>query len=165
MVCPGTPQKAFSIFGYLFNQSKHTPFRWGARTRLHPMPPTPCQRKKRWTGAKQVANRGITLKWGNRDSRSADHVGGTPCTMTSMIPAFVQHYAQDFLLNVLASGPIPRHVAFVMDGNRRYARKNHKKVQQGHSDGFAALRRVRSPSGPFAFILTMCLGSRYWKYV
>ncbi|KAF8815806.1 Di-trans-poly-cis-decaprenylcistransferase [Phlegmacium glaucopus] len=29
-----------------------------------------------------------------------------------------------------------------MDGNRRYARKNHKEIQQGHSDGFIALRRV-----------------------
>ncbi|KAH6887313.1 dehydrodolichyl diphosphate synthetase [Coprinopsis sp. MPI-PUGE-AT-0042] len=59
-----------------------------------------------------------------------------------MIPGWILGYAQDFILNVLASGPIPRHVAFVMDGNRRYARRNHKKVQQGHSDGFVALRRV-----------------------
>ena len=50
--------------------------------------------------------------------------------------------AQNFLLKILAAGPIPNHVAFVMDGNRRYARINHKEVQQGHSDGFIALRRV-----------------------
>jgi ditrans,polycis-polyprenyl diphosphate synthase len=50
--------------------------------------------------------------------------------------------AQDFVLNVLAAGPIPRHVAFVMDGNRRYARQNQKRVQDGHADGFVALRRV-----------------------
>ena len=50
--------------------------------------------------------------------------------------------AQKFLLTILAAGPIPKHVAFVMDGNRRYARMNHKAVQQGHSDGFIALRRV-----------------------
>jgi ditrans,polycis-polyprenyl diphosphate synthase len=49
---------------------------------------------------------------------------------------------QTVLLRVLAAGPIPKHVAFVMDGNRRYARRNHKKIQQGHSDGFVALRRV-----------------------
>lgn len=46
------------------------------------------------------------------------------------------------LINVLAAGPIPRHVAFVMDGNRRYARRLHKQVQQGHAEGFIALRRV-----------------------
>ncbi|TFK33857.1 Decaprenyl diphosphate synthase-like protein [Crucibulum laeve] len=50
--------------------------------------------------------------------------------------------ARNLLLRVLAAGPIPRHVAFVMDGNRRYARMNHKKIQQGHTDGFIALRRM-----------------------
>ena len=50
--------------------------------------------------------------------------------------------AQNFLLKILAAGPIPSHIAFVMDGNRRYARINHKEVQQGHSDGFIALRHV-----------------------
>ncbi|KIY69510.1 Di-trans-poly-cis-decaprenylcistransferase [Cylindrobasidium torrendii FP15055 ss-10] len=50
--------------------------------------------------------------------------------------------AHRLLLRVLAAGPVPRHVAFVMDGNRRYARINHKKVAQGHADGYQALRRV-----------------------
>jgi ditrans,polycis-polyprenyl diphosphate synthase len=49
---------------------------------------------------------------------------------------------QDILLTILAAGPIPKHVAFVMDGNRRYARRNNKNVQQGHSDGFDALKKV-----------------------
>lgn len=49
---------------------------------------------------------------------------------------------QNALLAILSSGPIPRHVAFVMDGNRRYARRNHKVVWEGHADGFEALRRV-----------------------
>jgi len=46
------------------------------------------------------------------------------------------------LLAVLRAGPIPQHVAFVMDGNRRYARIKGMKVIQGHVDGFVALRRV-----------------------
>ncbi|KAF9481945.1 Di-trans-poly-cis-decaprenylcistransferase [Pholiota conissans] len=50
--------------------------------------------------------------------------------------------ARNFLLNVLAAGPIPKHVAFVMDGNRRYARMKHQAIQQGHSEGFVALRRM-----------------------
>lgn len=49
---------------------------------------------------------------------------------------------QGLLLRVLAAGPIPKHVAFVMDGNRRYARRNHKQIKQGHADGYVALRRV-----------------------
>ena len=51
--------------------------------------------------------------------------------------------AQRVLLGVLKRGPIPQHVAFVMDGNRRYARTRGMKVIQGHVDGFVALRRVR----------------------
>ncbi|KAF8919782.1 Di-trans-poly-cis-decaprenylcistransferase [Mucidula mucida] len=50
--------------------------------------------------------------------------------------------AQRLLLCVLAAGPVPRHVAFVMDGNRRYARMNHKHVSQGHAEGYLALRRI-----------------------
>ncbi|KAF8583918.1 Di-trans-poly-cis-decaprenylcistransferase [Ramaria rubella] len=43
------------------------------------------------------------------------------------------------LIACLTSGPIPKHVAFVMDGNRRYARKRGKSISEGYSDGFAAL--------------------------
>jgi hypothetical protein len=47
-------------------------------------------------------------------------------------------------IGILKTGPIPHHVAFIMDGNRRYARGKGVKVIQGHLDGFAALRRVRA---------------------
>ncbi len=43
--------------------------------------------------------------------------------------------ARNFLLSVLAAGPIPKHVGFVMDGNRRYARRKHQPVQQGTQRG------------------------------
>ncbi|KAF8480992.1 Decaprenyl diphosphate synthase-like protein, partial [Russula ochroleuca] len=46
------------------------------------------------------------------------------------------------LFGVLKAGPIPQHVAFIMDGNRRYARDKGVKVIQGHVDGFVALRRI-----------------------
>jgi ditrans,polycis-polyprenyl diphosphate synthase len=51
--------------------------------------------------------------------------------------------ATTFLLYLLSLGPMPRHVGFVMDGNRRYARGRGKRVAEGHSDGFQSLRRVR----------------------
>ncbi|KAG7093590.1 hypothetical protein E1B28_007256 [Marasmius oreades] len=54
----------------------------------------------------------------------------------------VAGYPRRLLLKALASGPIPQHVAFVMDGNRRYARKFNQKVQQGHGEGYQTLRRV-----------------------
>ena len=42
----------------------------------------------------------------------------------------------------IRQGPVPQHVAFVMDGNRRFA-KNHKiEVVEGHNLGFEALAKV-----------------------
>ncbi|KAF8065388.1 Decaprenyl diphosphate synthase-like protein [Lyophyllum atratum] len=46
------------------------------------------------------------------------------------------------LVTVLAEGPTPQHVAFIMDGNRRYARNLQKKIQDGHLEGFLALRKM-----------------------
>ncbi len=36
---------------------------------------------------------------------------------------------------LLSHGPIPRHIAFIMDGNRRYARKNKMSRYNGHVQG------------------------------
>lgn len=47
------------------------------------------------------------------------------------------------ILSILAAGPMPKHICFVMDGNRRYARSHAKRVQEGHTQGFYALHRVR----------------------
>ncbi|KAI0701314.1 Decaprenyl diphosphate synthase-like protein [Cytidiella melzeri] len=61
---------------------------------------------------------------------------------TSRIQETVSAKAQSALLTVLSAGPIPEHVAFIMDGNRRYARLHQKQVAQGHTDGFQALHRM-----------------------
>jgi ditrans,polycis-polyprenyl diphosphate synthase len=45
-------------------------------------------------------------------------------------------------LGALRQGPVPQHIAFVMDGNRRYARSLKKEVIEGHSAGFETLARV-----------------------
>eukprot|EP01116_Phalansterium_solitarium_P001040 TRINITY_DN10844_c0_g1_i1.p1 TRINITY_DN10844_c0_g1~~TRINITY_DN10844_c0_g1_i1.p1 ORF type:complete len:286 (+),score=82.47 TRINITY_DN10844_c0_g1_i1:172-1029(+) len=45
-------------------------------------------------------------------------------------------------LRVLRCGPIPRHVAFILDGNRRYARKNKLAPHLGHVFGFEKLKEV-----------------------
>lgn len=46
------------------------------------------------------------------------------------------------LLAVLALGPMPHHIGFVMDGNRRYARLRGQKVAKGHQQGSESLKRV-----------------------
>jgi len=47
------------------------------------------------------------------------------------------------LIGALSQGPIPLHVAFEMDGNRRYARSHKIETIEGHHLGFEALARVR----------------------
>ena len=49
---------------------------------------------------------------------------------------------RELLIGALRQGPIPRHVAFVMDGNRRYARSHRIETVEGHNLGFEALARV-----------------------
>lgn len=51
-------------------------------------------------------------------------------------------YIQNFVMNIMKSGDIPRHVAFIMDGNRRYARKFNLVRASGHLHGFERLSKV-----------------------
>ncbi|KAF1998299.1 Undecaprenyl diphosphate synthase [Amniculicola lignicola CBS 123094] len=49
---------------------------------------------------------------------------------------------REILIGALKQGPVPQHVAFVMDGNRRFARDRHIETVEGHSLGFEALARI-----------------------
>ncbi|KAF8473467.1 putative undecaprenyl diphosphate synthase-domain-containing protein [Kalaharituber pfeilii] len=49
---------------------------------------------------------------------------------------------QSVFINSIKQGPVPQHIAFVMDGNRRYARKSHIETTEGHNLGFEALARI-----------------------
>lgn len=51
---------------------------------------------------------------------------------------------RELLIGALRQGPIPQHVAFVMDGNRRFARNHRIETVEGHNLGFEALAKVRS---------------------
>ncbi|KAJ1816172.1 cis-prenyltransferase [Coemansia sp. RSA 2675] len=56
-------------------------------------------------------------------------------------------YAQGKLrllaVHVLRQGPIPQHVGFIMDGNRRFAKKAHMETpSSGHMAGFSKLTKV-----------------------
>ena len=74
-----------------------------------------------------------------------------PTTMPFSSSAnWLRGHAMDHLRHgyfaVLKAGPIPQHIAFVMDGNRRHARSNGVDVLQGHVDGVVALKKVRVQS-------------------
>lgn len=72
----------------------------------------------------------------------AEQVSTTP--IITAILHRIHWLATSFILYLLALGPIPQHVGFVMDGNRRYARRRGKQVAEGHRDGLTSLRRVSS---------------------
>ncbi|KKZ66130.1 undecaprenyl diphosphate synthase [[Emmonsia] crescens] len=49
---------------------------------------------------------------------------------------------RELLIGALREGPIPQHVAFVMDGNRRFARNHRIEKVEGHNLGFEALAKI-----------------------
>ncbi len=46
------------------------------------------------------------------------------------------------LLKVAKRGNVPTHVAFIMDGNRRFARSKGRMEIEGHRDGFSSLLKI-----------------------
>jgi ditrans,polycis-polyprenyl diphosphate synthase len=48
-------------------------------------------------------------------------------------------WLQKLAINVIICGPVPNHVSFIMDGNRRFAEKSHINKAEGHSKGFDKL--------------------------
>ncbi|KAJ5164491.1 uncharacterized protein N7500_006321 [Penicillium coprophilum] len=51
-------------------------------------------------------------------------------------------YINQFALKTLAQGPIPQHVAFIMDGNRRYAKENTISLAAGYLAGAKTLMKI-----------------------
>ena len=51
-------------------------------------------------------------------------------------------HLRELLIGSLQQGPVPQHVAFVMDGNRRFAREHGIERVEGHNLGFEALAKV-----------------------
>jgi len=51
-------------------------------------------------------------------------------------------YFMSLCYKIMQTGKIPQHVAFIMDGNRRYARRESISKGDGHSKGFQKLTEV-----------------------
>lgn len=52
-------------------------------------------------------------------------------------------WLQRCAIRIMQCGPIPNHIAFIMDGNRRYATKNNLKTKtDGHMRGFDKLVEI-----------------------
>lgn len=48
---------------------------------------------------------------------------------------------RELLIGAVRQGPVPQHVAFVMDGNRRFAKSHRMETVEGHNLGFEALAK------------------------
>ncbi|KAL0883688.1 hypothetical protein ABMA27_015809 [Loxostege sticticalis] len=57
----------------------------------------------------------------------------------SWVKEDVVSFFQLFCIKVVKTGRVPQHIAFIMDGNRRYAKKHNEKTAAGHSKGFDKL--------------------------
>lgn len=52
------------------------------------------------------------------------------------------NWFQSLALRIIKTGKLPKHVALIMDGNRRYANKEYMEKGEGHSKGYASLIKV-----------------------
>ncbi|XP_016505514.1 dehydrodolichyl diphosphate synthase CPT3 [Nicotiana tabacum] len=51
----------------------------------------------------------------------------------------ISSFFRQCIFSVLSVGPVPSHIAFIMDGNRRYSKKQNLLDGDGHRAGFSAL--------------------------
>ncbi|XP_036141731.1 dehydrodolichyl diphosphate synthase complex subunit DHDDS-like [Monomorium pharaonis] len=54
----------------------------------------------------------------------------------------ILNWVRYLVLRIIKTGEIPTHVAFIMDGNRRYANKRSIAKKEGHSKGFKILMKA-----------------------
>jgi len=57
-------------------------------------------------------------------------------------PRSLHPWLRSCLISALKLGPMPKHIAFIMDGNRRFARGKGEDVIEGHEHGFEALKKM-----------------------
>lgn len=50
--------------------------------------------------------------------------------------AMLGKYLRPYLTELMKAGPVPKHIAFIMDGNRRFASRHHQITAAGHHFGY-----------------------------
>lgn len=76
------------------------------------------------------------------------HAGNTHHTamfeQLSTFPGYDQVLtgAKKLFGRIIQTGPVPKHVAIIMDGNRRYARNHKMEIREGHNIGFETMASV-----------------------
>ena len=54
----------------------------------------------------------------------------------------IKSILQEKVIQILSKGRVPNHIAFIMDGNRRWASSQNKPKIEGHRAGAMNLKRV-----------------------
>lgn len=63
--------------------------------------------------------------------------------MFSYISSSLNKFFTSILTSILKNGGyIPKSIGIIMDGNRRYAKKKHKQIIQGHTEGMETLLNI-----------------------
>ncbi|KAA1138927.1 cis-prenyltransferase [Puccinia graminis f. sp. tritici] len=62
--------------------------------------------------------------------------------LVDLTPVALYPIVRTLTIEALKLGPIPKHISFIMDGNRRYSREQGISIQQGHFRGFLSLKRL-----------------------
>lgn len=55
------------------------------------------------------------------------------------VVSYILGFMKDILIAAIKTGPMPKHIAFIMDGNRRCAKSRELKLREGHSAGAETL--------------------------
>lgn len=56
--------------------------------------------------------------------------------------AYAQDTVKRLLAKIIVTGPVPKHIGFVMDGNRRFAKKHKIELKEGHNAGFESMAKI-----------------------
>jgi tritrans,polycis-undecaprenyl-diphosphate synthase [geranylgeranyl-diphosphate specific] len=67
---------------------------------------------------------------------------GRPEYLSHAVGDALRGIAEKRLLEIVRKGPVPRHLAIIMDGNRRFARSTGIPVQDGHAKGRDTLEEL-----------------------
>lgn len=55
---------------------------------------------------------------------------------------YLVEFMKDFVISMMRTAPLPKHIALIMDGNRRYAKSKDMALKDGHSAGADSLIQV-----------------------
>ncbi len=58
--------------------------------------------------------------------------------------ALLERYGRPYMTALVKCGPVPGHIAFIMDGNRRFATRHHQISATGHRFGYYKVGWIQS---------------------